>query len=62
MKNKNYKPIVLELLEALDNLTATARTFRNVPKDEQEWTSIDDIALDCAFKTVEKAEKLLNKK
>lgn len=38
-----------ELREALNNLAATARTFRNVPKDEQEWTPIDDEALNAAY-------------
>ena len=36
-------------VEALEALTSTARTFRNVPKDEQEWTSIDETALQQAF-------------
>lgn len=38
-----------KLAEALRNLTATARTFRNVPKDEQDWGPTDDEALDAAF-------------
>jgi len=37
------------LREALRGLCATARTFRNVPKDEQEWGPLDDEALDNAF-------------
>ena len=44
-----------DLLAALEGLAATARTFRNVPKDEQEWTSIDDDALDNAFDAIAKA-------
>jgi hypothetical protein len=44
-----------ELLAALQNLCATARTFRNVPKDEQEWGPIDDEALDAAFTALAKA-------
>ncbi len=45
-----------ELLEALETLTQSARTFRNVPKEEQEWTSFDDEALENAFKAIAKAE------
>lgn len=45
-----------ELLAALQAVTATARTFRNVPKDDQEWTPIDDEALDAAFAAIAKAE------
>jgi hypothetical protein len=40
---------VQTLVTALRNLTATARTFRNVPAGEQEWTAMDDEALDAAF-------------
>lgn len=45
-----------DLLAALEALTATARTFRNVPKDEQYWGSIDDEALDAAFEAIRKAK------
>ncbi len=45
-----------ELVAALKALTATARTFRNVPKDEQEWTSLDDEALEAAFAALAKGE------
>lgn len=34
---------------ALRHLCASARTFRNVPKAEQEWTPLDDAALDAGF-------------
>ena len=44
-----------DLLLALQCLTNTARTFRNVPKDEQEWTIIDDEVLDAAFAAIRKA-------
>ena len=37
------------LLQALKDLTMTARTFRNVPVDDQMWTTLDDAALDQAF-------------
>lgn len=48
---KHYQ---VELLrEVLRNLTATVRTFRNVPKDQQEWTPLDDAALDAAFAALE---------
>ena len=45
-----------DLLAALINLTATARTFRNVPTGDQEWTPIDDEALEAAFAAIAKAE------
>lgn len=44
-----------ELLAALESLTATARTFRNVPKPAQEWTALDDEALAAAFAAIAKA-------
>lgn len=44
-----------DLLAALRALTATARTFRNVPQDEQEWTPLDDEALDASFAAIAKA-------
>ncbi len=44
-----------DLLAALEGLTATARTFRNVPTEDQEWTPIDDEALDAAFAVIDKA-------
>lgn len=46
-----------DLLKALKALVSTARTFRNVPKDEQEWTSIDDDALEAAFDAIAKATR-----
>jgi len=45
------------MLAALEGLTATARTFRNVPAEDQEWTSIDDEALDAAFAAIAAARK-----
>jgi hypothetical protein len=44
-----------ELLTALEALTITARTFRNVPKEDQDWTSCDDDALDAAFSAIARA-------
>ena len=44
-----------ELLAALQDLTITARTFRNVPKENQDWTSYDDMALDNAFAIIARA-------
>ena len=44
-----------DLFKALKALVSTARTFRDVPKDEQEWTSIDDDALEAAFDAIAKA-------
>ena len=45
-----------DMLDVLKSLTATARTFRNVPKDKQEWTPIDDENLDAAFALLAKIE------
>lgn len=45
-----------DLLAALKALTLTARTFRNVPQDDQMWTSIDEDALRSAFDAIAKAE------
>jgi hypothetical protein len=45
-----------DLLAALKALTLTARTFRNVPQEEQMWTSIDEDALRQAFDTIARAE------
>jgi len=44
-----------DLLAALVALAATARTFRNVPKAEQEWGPLDDEALNAAFVAIDKA-------
>lgn len=43
-----------EALIALQALASTARTFRNVPKEEQEWTLLDDEVLEKAFQILEK--------
>jgi hypothetical protein len=45
-----------EMLAALRAVVSTYRTFREVPKKEQEWTPLDDEALEAAFKAIEKAE------
>jgi hypothetical protein len=45
-----------KLYEALRALAITARTFRNVPKDEQEWLDTDDAALDQAFQMLTEYE------
>lgn len=53
-----HAPIVAaapDLLAALQVLAATARTFRNVPNDEQEWGPLDDEALAAAFAAIAKA-------
>jgi hypothetical protein len=44
-----------KLFAALQALVATARTFRNVPQRDQQWTSIDDDALEAAFAAIEEA-------
>ena len=54
-QNDRLRTINADLLAALKALTATSRTFRNVPKDEQEWTSLDDEALDNAFAVLARA-------
>lgn len=46
------------LLQALERLTSTARTFRNVPSGEQAWTSLDDDALNEAFAAIAEAKGL----
>ena len=43
------------LLVALQALAATARTFRNVPEQDQHWTSLDDDALEGAFAAIAEA-------
>ena len=45
-----------EMLAALQALTITARTFRNVPKENQDWTPYDDAALDNAFAAITRAQ------
>ena len=45
-----------ELYRALKNLVATARTFRDVPKEEQQWTQTDDDALGEAFSALDEYE------
>ena len=45
-----------DMLAALVALAATARTFRNVPKAEQEWGPLDDEALNAAFAAIAKAK------
>ena len=51
-----------KLYEALKSLTATARTFRNVPKEDQEWTPVDDEALDHAFAILAEYERTTHAK
>jgi len=45
-----------DMLAALEGVVATYRTFRNVPKREQEWTPLDDEALGAAFSAINKAK------
>lgn len=56
-KNANARLIAAapELLAALQALTITARTFRNVPKEDQYWTICDDDSLDAAFAAIARA-------
>ena len=46
-----------DLLRALRNLASITRTFRNVPKSKQEWTPVDDAALDEAYAIISKVEE-----
>ena len=45
--------ITEQLMTALRALTTTARTFRNVPVEDQQWTTLDDEALDAAFEALD---------
>lgn len=48
-----------EMAEALRAVHSTYRTFRDVPKHEQEWTSIDDdvmTAIDSILSRLPKGE------
>jgi hypothetical protein len=45
-----------ELLEALNHAHNSLRTFRNVPKEEQEWTSFDDDVMEAIERAIAKAE------
>lgn len=38
-----------DLVFALSELASSARTFRNVPDDAQQWTSFDEERLQYAF-------------
>lgn len=48
--------LITDLLSALEAMVSTHRTFRDVPKDEQEWTSLDDDAMDSAISAIAKAK------
>lgn len=55
---RKYGPLFAaapDLLAALQALSSTARTFRNVPKEEQDWGPLDDEALEAAFDAIAKA-------
>lgn len=43
------------LLEACRAMTNSLRTFRNVPQDAQQWTSLDDDAIDAGFAAIAQA-------
>lgn len=45
-----------DLLAALQAVLSTYRTFRNVPKDLQEWTCIDDEAFEQGLSAIAKAK------
>jgi hypothetical protein len=44
----NQHTALLACAEALEQVLSTYRTFRDVPKDEREWTPIDDEAYEQA--------------
>lgn len=44
-----------DLLEACKAVVQTYRTFRNVPKCDQQWTSIDDDVMEQLERAIEKA-------
>lgn len=46
-----------EIRSALLAVVSGYRTFREVPKSKQEWTSFDDNALDNAFRVLDLTEK-----
>ena len=47
---------VADLLAALQTVLSTYRTFRNVPKNLQEWTCIDDEAFKQGLSAIRKAK------
>ena len=49
----NLMPTLLDAVAALRAVSQTYRTFRNVPIEEQQWTSLDDEALEAAFEALE---------
>lgn len=46
-----------KIVEALKHAHNSLRTFRNVPKDDQEWTPIDDEAMKLIEETLSQAER-----
>lgn len=56
-RDANAKAIAAlpELIEALQNAQNSLRTFRNVPKDEQEWTPTDDDVMEAIESALRKA-------
>lgn len=48
----SYEP----MLEALKHAHNSLRTFRNVPKEEQEWTTFDDDVMKAIEAAIAKAE------
>jgi len=45
-----------QLLAALKTIISTYRTFRNVPVEEQQWTSLDEEALQAGFAAIAQAK------
>lgn len=61
-RDSNAKLIALapRMAAALAAIEATYRTFRNVPKEQQEWTSLDDDALtetQAILRTIEEDQR-----
>jgi hypothetical protein len=52
--------VIEDLKTSLTNLLATARTFREVPKEEQQWSTSDDEAMEAGFAALAAYEAKLN--
>jgi len=50
-------PLERELLIALEAAHTSLRTFRNVPIEDQQWTSLDDDAMTCIESAITKLKE-----
>lgn len=46
-----------EILAALEAAHTSLRTFRNVPIDDQQWTSLDEATMDCIESAITKLKE-----